>query len=89
MVLDATDATSPIARADYSVDTGTWQFVAPVGGLSDSRHEHYDFVVPASALDANVTEHRITVRVYDRYDNMVLAKTLFQVQTRPGSSEAK
>ena len=89
VVLDATDATSPIARADYSVDTGTWQFVAPVGGLSDSKHEHYDFVVPASALDANTTEHRITVRVYDRYDNVGLAKALFQMQVRPGNTETK
>ncbi|HEV2134845.1 MAG TPA: hypothetical protein VGR47_11470 [Terracidiphilus sp.] len=89
VVLDATDATSPISRADYSVDTGTWQYVSPVGGLSDSKHEHYDFVVPASSLDANVTEHRITVRVYDRYDNVVLAKALFQMQARPGNAETR
>src|SRR6185437_4622807 len=50
VVFDATDATSPIARADYSLDAGTWQFVAPVGGLSDARHEHYQFLVPASAF---------------------------------------
>jgi hypothetical protein len=89
VVLDATDATSPIARADYAVDAGTWQFVAPVGGLSDSKHEHYDFVVPASALDANVTEHRITVRVYDRYDNVALAKAQFHMPARPGNTETK
>ena len=89
VVLDANDATSPIARADYSVDTGTWQFVAPVGGLSDAKREHYDFVVPATALDANVNEHRITVRVYDRYGNVGLAKALFQMQARPGATETK
>jgi hypothetical protein len=89
VVLDASDATSPIARADYSVDTGTWQFVAPVGGLSDSKREHYDFAVPAAALDGNVTEHRITVRVYDRYGNVGLAKALFQMQAKPGTTETK
>ena len=86
VVFDATDATSPVARAAYSVDAGTWQFVAPVGGLSDSKHEHYDFVIPASALDANDSAHLITVRAYDRYDNAGLAKSLFQTQAKQGDS---
>ncbi|MGH9606463.1 MAG: hypothetical protein ACRD3N_12295 [Terracidiphilus sp.] len=77
VTFDATDATSPIARAQYSVDAGPWQFVAPVGGLSDSKHEHYDFVAPASMLNASVSEHLITVRVYDRYRNVGLAKSVF------------
>lgn len=76
VIFDATDATSPVARADYSVDAGPWQFVAPVGGLSDSQHEHYDFVVPASALDTKVSQHLITVRAYDRYNNVGLAKSV-------------
>ena len=83
VVFDATDSTSPIARAAYSVDAGTWQFVAPVGGLSDSRHEHYNFVIPASALDANVSQHLITVRAYDRFDNVGLAKSLFHSPANP------
>lgn len=82
VVFDATDATSPIARADYSVDAGPWQYVAPVGGLSDSKHEHYEFVVPASALDAKVSQHLITVRAYDRYDNVGLAKSMFRAQSK-------
>jgi hypothetical protein len=81
VVFDAADATSPIARANYSVDAGPWQFVAPVGGLSDSKHEHYDFVVPASLLDAKSTQHLITVRTYDRYDNVGLAKTMVHGDT--------
>ncbi len=89
VVFDATDATSPIARASYSVDAGPWQFVAPVGGLSDSKHEHYDFVVPASALDANVSEHLITVRAYDRYDNVGLAKSVFETQAKQDGNEKK
>jgi len=83
VVFDATDAVSPIARAAYSIDAGTWQFVAPVGGLSDSRHEHYSFVIPPSALDGNVNQHLITVRAYDRFDNVGLAKSLFHTPANP------
>lgn len=89
VVFDAADATSPIARADYSVDAGPWQFAAPVGELSDSKHEHYDFVAPASALDEKASEHLITVRAYDRYDNLGLAKTVFHTEAKPGNTEKK
>jgi hypothetical protein len=87
----ATDAISPIAHAEYSLDAGRWQFLEPVGKLSDSLTEHYDFTVPLSAIavrtppedqpaDARpVTdpqEHILTVRVYDRYENVSAAKTV-------------
>ncbi|MGA3211899.1 MAG: hypothetical protein ABSD20_11385 [Terriglobales bacterium] len=42
----ATDGYSDIKRAEYSVDAGEWQFVEPVGRISDSRTENYDFSVP-------------------------------------------
>jgi hypothetical protein len=70
----ARDTYSPIKRAEYSVDAAPWQFVAPVGQLSDSKTEDYDFRVnlpPAAGSD-----HVVVVRVYDRYDNMVSAKTV-------------
>jgi sugar lactone lactonase YvrE len=35
-----------IRRAEFSIDAGDWQFVAPVGGISDARTENYDFTVP-------------------------------------------
>jgi len=72
---DAEDGFSPIAHAEYSLDAGPWQYIEPVGKLSDSRREHYEFHV---ALDANASktgEHLITVRAYDRYDNVGVAKT--------------
>ncbi len=49
----ATDSFSPIKRAEYSIDAGDWQFVEPVGQLSDSKTESYDFKVrvPADAAD--------------------------------------
>ena len=87
----ATDATSPIARAEYSLDAGRWQFLEPVGKLSDSLTEHYDLSVPLAAIPVrpprdepesapppvvDPQEHILTVRVYDRYDNVSAAKTV-------------
>jgi sugar lactone lactonase YvrE len=40
------DNFSIIRRAEFSIDAGDWQFVAPVGGISDARTENYDFTVP-------------------------------------------
>jgi hypothetical protein len=88
----ATDAISPIAHAEYSLDAGRWQFLEPVGKISDSLSEHYDLTVPLSAIavrplpedepaDARLPvtdpqEHILTVRVYDRYENVSAAKTV-------------
>jgi hypothetical protein len=72
---EATDTTSPIARAEYSLDAGPWQYLEPVGILSDSQHETYIFTI---ALDpkATPTEHVLAVRVYDRFENIGNAKTI-------------
>jgi WD40 repeat protein len=111
----ATDSFSAIQRAEYSIDATDWQFVAPVGEISDSRTENYDFSVPVSTQPepfgessptgsparrrghrsaaaagaapqtgsppnaAGAEEHIITVRVYDRADNVVTAKTVVRV----------
>ncbi len=75
VTLDAVDATSPIAHAEYSLDAGPWQYIEPVGKISDSKTEHYDVIVPL-APDASSGEHLITVRAYDRYDNVGVAKTV-------------
>ena len=88
----ATDAISPIAHAEYSLDAGRWQFLEPVGKISDSLTEHYDLTVPLSAIAARTPpedepadarppvtdpqEHILTVRVYDRYENVSAAKTV-------------
>jgi WD40 repeat protein len=81
----AADSFSNIKRAEYSVDAGAWQFVEPVGQLSDAKTENYDFrvAVPVAgtasaavqAASAGQLEHVVVVRVYDRYDNMSSAKT--------------
>jgi hypothetical protein len=77
--LEARDATSPIAHAEYSVDAGPWQYLEPVGKVSDSLVERYDFTaaVPASTTPvADAKEHVLAVRVYDRYENMVAVKAV-------------
>ncbi|MGC1370664.1 MAG: hypothetical protein WA824_00875 [Candidatus Sulfotelmatobacter sp.] len=76
----AVDSFSPIKRAEYSVDAGDWKYVDPVGQISDSRTENYDFKVPAESAkdDLTATEHVVVVRAYDRYDNMDAAKTVIR-----------
>ena len=82
----ASDSFSPIKRAEYSLDGGDWQFVEPVGQLSDSKTEDYDFRVSIPQSDSSVppmvesavNDHVIVVRVYDRYDNLATAKTLLR-----------
>jgi WD40 repeat protein len=77
---EAKDSTSPIAHAEYSVDAGPWQFLEPVGRVSDSLSERYDFTVPVPAASGapvvDVHEHVLAVRVYDRYENLASAKAL-------------
>ena len=83
----AADGFSTIKRAEYSVDAGDWQFVEPVGQLSDSKTEDYDFQatlpvdpppagspVIANQKAVGSIEHVVVVRIYDRYDNMNSAK---------------
>jgi hypothetical protein len=41
----AADDASPIKRAEYSIDAGDWQYVEPVGALTDAKIENYDFTV--------------------------------------------
>lgn len=78
----ATDATSPISHAEYSVDAGPWQYIAPVGNISDSLSEKFDFDAPLRPKQEGVAapddpqEHVITVRVYDRPGNVIAAKAV-------------
>ena len=77
--LDAKDATSPIAHAEYSLDAGPWQYLEPVGHVSDSLMERYDFAVAVPTTTQSVAdakEHVLAVRVYDRYENVVAVKTV-------------
>jgi len=72
----ATDATSGIEKAQYSVDGGEWILLAPVKGISDSRTESYSFTVRGLAPG----EHTIAVRAYDHFDNVGAGKTTIAVE---------
>jgi len=77
--LEARDATSPIAHAEYSIDADPWQYLEPVGKVSDSLTERYDFTVavPAATVPmSDAKEHVLAVRVYDRYENVVAVKAV-------------
>jgi hypothetical protein len=78
----AEDGFSPIKRAEYSVDAGDWKYLEPVGQLSDSKTENYDFKIAVDAAKDVSSEHVVVVRVYDKYDNMGAAKTLLSAPTK-------
>ncbi len=80
VTFSAWDSFSSIKKVEYSVDAGDWQFVEPVGQLSDSKNENYDFEAPMPAGTTAQVDHVVVVRVYDRYDNMTSAKTLIRVK---------
>ncbi len=95
--LSATDATSPISHAEYSLDAGRWQILEPVGKLSDAQTERYDFSVPLASIPTRPAEgetpvaevpatdpqeHILTVRVYDRYENVSAVKTVVRSVAR-------
>jgi hypothetical protein len=79
---DAEDAFSPIARAEYSLDAGPWQYIEPVGGLSDAKREHYELRIFLDVVAGKISEHLITVRVYDRHDNAGVAKTVIAAEEK-------
>jgi sugar lactone lactonase YvrE len=83
---DAKAPSAAIAHAEYSIDAGPWQYIEPVGKISDALTERYDFTAPlpqpseqlrvAKLPPANPNEHVVALRVYDRYDNSTTAKTV-------------
>jgi hypothetical protein len=77
---DAEDTVSTVARAECSLDAGPWQYVDPVGKLSDSKREHYEFRISLDAEAGKISEHLITVRAYDRHDNVGVTKTVIPAQ---------
>ena len=72
---DGISSAGAIARAQYSVDAGEWQIVLPVGSLSDSPKESYQFDISA----AGEGEHTVAVQVTDHFGNSAAAKKAFTV----------
>ena len=82
VTFDAEDASSPIAHAEYSLDAGPWQYIDPVGEISDSKREHYAIRIPLDVEAGKITEHLITVRAYDRQENVGVAKTVIHAEEK-------
>jgi hypothetical protein len=74
----AEDGFSTIKRAEYSIDAGDWKYLEPVGQISDSKTEDYDFKAALENAKDSAAEHVIVVRVYDKYDNLGAAKTVLR-----------
>jgi hypothetical protein len=80
--LTATDATSVVTHAEYSIDAGRWQYIAPAGNIADSLTERFDFDAPlpppqpSAEAPANPSEHVIAIRVFDRRGNAVTVKAV-------------
>ena len=72
----ARDSSSSIERAQYSVDGGEWILLAPTGGISDAPEERYEFTLATGVAPG---EHTISVRAFDRFENVGSAKTTFTV----------
>lgn len=82
VTFDAQDGYSPIAHAEYSLDAGPWQYLEPADKISDSKSESYSLLLPIDAPDGKTSEHLITVRAYDRFDNVGAAKTVIPAQEK-------
>lgn len=71
----ARDASTAIERAQYSLDGGEWILLAPDEPVSDALVEHYNIGLPSLPPG----EHIISVRAYDRFENVGSAKITFTV----------
>jgi len=69
----AKDPSTPLAKAEYSVDAGPWTLVRPVGQISDAPSETYRLALK----QLSPGEHTISVRVFDLYQNSGIAKITF------------
>jgi hypothetical protein len=78
----AVDTFSPINQAEYSIDAGDWQMIEPVGEISDSKTESYDFTIALPQNTNGSSEHTIIVRAYDRFDNLGTGKVVVNAAGR-------
>jgi hypothetical protein len=70
VTFDATDTTSKILRAEYSIDGGPWLLVFPVDGIADSPHETFK----VTATFDKPGEHVIAFRCSDASSNVGTSK---------------
>ncbi len=71
-VFSASDPSSYLTRAEFSVNGGDWISVVPDDGISDSPEERYTVDVPLPAAG----EYVITLRVFDSSGNVGNARAV-------------
>jgi hypothetical protein len=74
ITVEASDVTSAIRRAEYSLNAASWMPLNATDGVADGNQERFTLVldnIPAG-------EHLIVVRAYDASNNAGLAKVLIQ-----------
>lgn len=70
----AQDATSPLRRAEYSLDAGPWVMLDSADGVTDSTEETFPLTLDSLAPG----EHLLVVRVFDAAGNAGLGKLLLR-----------
>jgi hypothetical protein len=75
VTFEVRDPSIPVARAEYSLDSGDWSLIFPKGDLSDSREESYEVALK----HLSPGEHTISVRAADRNENLTTSKVTFTV----------
>lgn len=70
--VEASDATGPLRRTEFSVDASPWTPVEAADGVTDSPHEQFRVRVD----DLPPGEHLIVVRVFDSAGNAGLTKVV-------------
>jgi sugar lactone lactonase YvrE len=91
---NAADSMSIIKRAEFSVDAGDWSFLAPKGEIADSKNETYEFFADLPSFNEQTSagtsdEHVVSLRVYDRADNMASAKVVVKAPPTPPPAAKK
>jgi hypothetical protein len=71
----AQTTSSPIFKAEYSLDGGVWEVVYPVDGISDSEQEEFELALN----DLSSGEHVVTVRVVDGAGNIASGRMALNV----------
>ncbi len=72
-VFTATDKSSYVVRAEYSINGGEWKPIYADDGISDSPTETYSVDVPAAS-----GEYAVTIRVYDVNGNAGNARVVIK-----------
>lgn len=74
VTFEATETSSFLNRAEFSVNGGEWQEVYAEDGISDSQRERYTFEVPTRSAG----EYSVTLRVFDANGNAGNARILIR-----------